>query len=465
MAPRLWHECSTCNTENDLKVFVREKNICTHRTEELRSGVSITYKCSEYREYPQCRYQLKAKQLDGKFTVFESELHDHSQRQENNRLKSPIRAAVQEMTHTGLTQGQIRKAVSVLHPNLSIDTKIKNVVQYTRQQTRTQIISVDDLQLWCKERINCSPADQLHQVFVPFYEVKDIDNIFVRITTRQLLSTTKCSSVLAVDCTYKVAWNNLPILIFGTSDYKRHFHPIGLCLVSSDEAASTYKTLFQGVPTWASNINQQTYLISHVMGDGAAGITSTMSVIPRSRRLMCWAHMIRKCREHRKLIPNEQKRLNVEKDIVNLQLCFQDNLFSQAASLLLGKWSLDNQLDRFRTYFEGQWINDLSFWYEGAVCLAPSTNNGLESLNGKIKQSYTMRNKLSLATFLQTAERMLRDWSTKSATDGFAHTIHFESDLESKAHQWSQKIDQSQIIRLSNTGYVIPTTNSTMNTN
>ncbi|CAF1469288.1 unnamed protein product, partial [Didymodactylos carnosus] len=263
MSRRLWHECSTCTTENDLKVFVREKNVCTNRTEGLfTSGVSITYKCSEYRKYPQCPYQLKAKQLDGKFTPFESELHDHSQRQENNRLKSPIRTAVQEMTHTGLTQGQIRKAVSGLHPNLTIDTKIKNVVQYTRQQTRTQIISVDDLQLWCKERINCPPADQLHQDFAPFYEVKDIGNIFVCIPTRQLLSTTKCSSVLAVDCTYKVTWNNLPILIFGTSDYKRHFHPIGLCLVSSDEAASTYKTLFQGVPTWASNINQQTYLIS-----------------------------------------------------------------------------------------------------------------------------------------------------------------------------------------------------------
>ncbi|CAF1627269.1 unnamed protein product, partial [Didymodactylos carnosus] len=64
MSRRLWHECSTCTTENDLKLFVREKNICTHRTEELTSGVSITYKCSEYRKYPQCRYQLRAKQLD-----------------------------------------------------------------------------------------------------------------------------------------------------------------------------------------------------------------------------------------------------------------------------------------------------------------------------------------------------------------------------------------------------------------
>ena len=77
--------------------------------------------------------------LSGKFTVFESELHDHSERQKNNRLPSPIRTAVEEMTHKGLTEGQIRKAVPVLHPNLTSDTKIKNVVQDTRQQTRTQI--------------------------------------------------------------------------------------------------------------------------------------------------------------------------------------------------------------------------------------------------------------------------------------------------------------------------------------
>ncbi|CAF1127739.1 unnamed protein product, partial [Didymodactylos carnosus] len=62
--------------------------------------------------------------------VFESGLHDHSQRQENNRLKPPIRTAVQEMTHQGLIQGQIRTAVSVLHPNLTTDTKIKNVHNY-----------------------------------------------------------------------------------------------------------------------------------------------------------------------------------------------------------------------------------------------------------------------------------------------------------------------------------------------
>ena len=43
MSRRLWRECSTCTTENDLKVSVRGKNVCTRRTEEFTSGVSITY--------------------------------------------------------------------------------------------------------------------------------------------------------------------------------------------------------------------------------------------------------------------------------------------------------------------------------------------------------------------------------------------------------------------------------------
>ena len=48
-----------------------------------------------------------------------------------------------------------------------------------------------------------------------------------------------------------------------------------------------------------------------------------------------------------------------------------------------------------------------------------STNNGLESLNNRIKQQYTLRNKLSLSKCLITMETMLRDWSTKSIEDEF----------------------------------------------
>jgi hypothetical protein len=75
---------------------------------------------------------------------------------------------------------------------------------------------------------------------------------------------------------------------------------------------------------------------------------------------------------------------------------------------------MDIDLDEFERHFEHQWLSDLCFWYEGAARMTPSTNNGLESLNGRIKQQYTMRNKLPLGAFMSIAERMLGDWSVSA---------------------------------------------------
>jgi len=89
------------------------------------------------------------------------------------------------------------------------------------------------------------------------------------------------------------------------------------------------------------------------------------------------------------------------------------------ASLLLTKWRSDPDLFLFSNYFKQTWLFDLKFWYEGAALGCPSTNNGLESLNAKIKQQYTWRNRLCLSKFLLTMETMLRDWSTKTTEAEF----------------------------------------------
>ncbi|CAF4668409.1 unnamed protein product, partial [Didymodactylos carnosus] len=147
-----------------------------------------------------CLFQLKSKESNNKFTVFKSESHNHDQRNDTSRLKSPIRDTVRQMSDKGMTQTQIRKAVSVIHPSLTVDTKIKNIVQYSRLKTRKSIISIDDLQIWCNQYLNCPAPDKLHDVFVPYYEAIDINHIFICITTRQLLSACKYSSTLAIDC-------------------------------------------------------------------------------------------------------------------------------------------------------------------------------------------------------------------------------------------------------------------------
>ncbi|CAF2638817.1 unnamed protein product [Rotaria sp. Silwood2] len=80
---------------------------------------------------------------------------------------------------------------------------------------------------------------------------------------------------------------------------------MGICLISTDQSADIFRTLSHGIQQWASAVNNQTYIISHVTADEAPCLTSAMSEIQLARRLMCWFHMIRKFREHAKLIKDK----------------------------------------------------------------------------------------------------------------------------------------------------------------
>ncbi|CAF0910781.1 unnamed protein product [Didymodactylos carnosus] len=184
--------------------------------------------------------------------------------------------------------------MEVLHPDLFIDSKIKSAVEYKQQQNRCRIKFIEKLYSWCSQPV-------------------DVNNTFICLTTRQLLSTCKHSSVLYIDCTYKVTANELPLLVFGTSDFNRRFYPMDVCLISSDESFETFKIFFRDIQVWASTINNQAYTVSHVMGDGAAGITGAMCELPLASRLMCWVHVI------------------LEQDIMQLQLSFSDQIFVTAA--------------------------------------------------------------------------------------------------------------------------------------
>ncbi|CAF1304687.1 unnamed protein product [Didymodactylos carnosus] len=57
--------------------------------------------------------------------------------------------------------------------------------------------------------------------------------------------------------------------------------------------------------------------------------------LPLARRLMCWAHVIRKVRGHRTLFKNKDKFLLVEQNIMQLQLSFSDQIFVTAANLMV----------------------------------------------------------------------------------------------------------------------------------
>ncbi|CAF1589200.1 unnamed protein product, partial [Didymodactylos carnosus] len=307
-------------------------------------------------------------------------------------LPSPVRQSVSKYVGIGLTEAQIRSSVSVDHPSTPVlSTKLTSLVQTERRNNRPEIFSVYDFRKWCND----------HQ------------DVNVELT----------------------------LLVFGASDSNRHFHPFGVALVSDDESSSCYEHLFTSLQSLSIQGLHQPYSPGFIMADGVLGVTSAQQkIFPQVKRLMCWFHMIKKCREHRNLVAKQQWN-EIHKEIHAVQLSFSDEVFNHGMNLLMTKWRSDTS-------------------YEGCVLNIPATNNGSESMNAKIKQQYTLRNKLHLSSFLPKIETMLGDWSKHCDTNPFSVCASIIPDCELAGYKWATMIDRNSILYWHGNFYVVPSSNA-----
>ncbi|CAF1550482.1 unnamed protein product, partial [Rotaria sordida] len=387
--------------------------------------------------------------------------HDHAHRAATTRAPSPVREIVKNSVAAGLSCIQTRRAIEHQYQGGVSRSQLCSLLNYHRSLAVPDIHFVDDFRSWCHQHSALAVGPTaIHEPFVAKFYINSCNDIFVFITTRKLISTAPLSGMLQVDATFKLNWNELPVLVFGSSDGNRRFFPYGIAVIGTDEAASSYITLFQTVKECVFNVTGLQYNVQYLMADGGKGITTAQQFeLPNCRRLMCWSHAIRKIRQHRKMIPVEKWR-GIERDISTLQLSFNDNIFQKGSSLLLTKWKSDPELFMFANYFEQTWLLDLKFWYEGAAIGYPLTNNGLESLNNRIKQQYTLRNKLPLPKFISTMDTMLREWSRKTAEDEFQTYPKISVEIEKQAWKWLKDLNKNSIFHWHSYSYIVPSTSN-----
>ncbi len=99
-----------------------------------------------------------------------------------------------------------------------------------------------------------------------------MNDLFVLFTTKHLIQQIQSTPLLQIDATYKITWNELPLLVFGASDGNRHFHPFGAALVSDDETSPCYEHLFQSLQQLSIQELQKPYSSGFIMADGASGM-------------------------------------------------------------------------------------------------------------------------------------------------------------------------------------------------
>ena len=86
MTKRTWNFVDKFYGEGELQSYIVQNAVSIKRTEEIEAGKKVTYRCSKYKKYPECDFQVKVIfSCDGGIIVSTSNEHNHVHRASTTR--------------------------------------------------------------------------------------------------------------------------------------------------------------------------------------------------------------------------------------------------------------------------------------------------------------------------------------------------------------------------------------------
>ncbi|CAF1487839.1 unnamed protein product, partial [Rotaria sordida] len=202
-----WSKYYTNYTENGRKVYYRYKK-AKHHGPQCSSSIYLLYHADS-----------------DNVTIYKTEAdHDHR----NNELcgiDENIKKIIEELYNDG-----------IMRPKLIIRAL---------QSRRIKVLTLGELEQWCKNNLDI-PIDE-NTAFVVSYKVlyddeeyEDVEdgggNKFrVFISSIRLLNIASMSQHIHADATYKLIWQRFPVLVPGTTNSDKTFHPFGLAICSNEK--------------------------------------------------------------------------------------------------------------------------------------------------------------------------------------------------------------------------------------
>lgn len=300
-------------------------------------------------------------------------------------------------------------------PNPSVRQLEYCLKKYRAGDTR-KMINLGDLMEWCKT--NSNYPDDIDEPFVLSNEcnAENVSGFRFCITTPRLLKIISKAEIICIDATYKLNWLGYPLIVLGTVDRQKHFHPT-MYACSSHETTNDYSFVFRSLKNGIVKYYPNALFEPKVLiADGADAIRNAFyKEFEGTAKLdiMCFAHVLRNVRK-RPFTSKTNKTLIID-DIKKMQLAPNRKAFDMMAQLFIEKWiGID---PNFVEYFKKQWLGVHSNWFEGAADYTPSTNNAVESHNAVIKRKVTFRRRLPLKEFLLAMKSMASEVSKQFAED------------------------------------------------
>lgn len=418
---RPWTKSEEFGTGAEAEAAVAAKNIWSKcSTNACSDGVKVEYRCAagQYRrnECPARLYILYHSD-SAAASIF------HTDCEHANHSNTPVRGLpfemkqfIREKFDEGIRKpNAIIAAMRMKKMAEPSKAKLRSYLQQVRTEKLGQAtVSANEIRKLCEANKEV-PADDEDAAFVVDYFLQaespapEEQCLRIVISTRRLLRNLRLSDMVQIDATYKVNWQGYPVMVVGTTDRNKTFHPFALAICNGETAedfAFIFCTLHTFNPEWKPVI---------LLADGAEAITRGFEEVfgPPQVRLMCYFHVLKNVEKYLKVIRGSTS-VALKHDITTLQACQDETSFQKAAVLFFKKWgaSEDPQVADFMDYFRAQWVDKNNAWFEGAALGQPSTNNGLEATNAVIKREHTLRERLPLGHFFHSAKELVAKWST-----------------------------------------------------
>ncbi|CAF0764771.1 unnamed protein product [Brachionus calyciflorus] len=323
--------------------------------------------------------------------------------------------------------------------------QLNNFIQNQKKKKKDFIkLDLAGLKDWVESKSNIPESeDELFTVSKWLITPEKID-FKVFFTTKRLISYTRNAKFIAADATYKLTWLNYPVLLCGTTDFNKAFHPFGVML-SKHETHEEFSFMFQTIRELAQKIYSFNFDVHILLADAAMAITNGfISVFGNiEKRIVCWSHVERHIKDNLKGIDKNTKS-KIKADIVAIQTFTTTSHFSTAWQLFHQKWSNESNhnsssqlIQNFLTYFSKNWLGEYTCgWYEEYAKGLPSTNNSLESTNNVIKNEGTFRELLPMNEFLSCVQEFITNWS-KDRDPKFITTKKFAEFPTVSTHEWT----------------------------
>ena len=377
-------------------------------------------------------------------------------------MDEDIKKCIEELYNDGITKPKlINRVLQSRQLKVPAYAQLNNfLVHYRKRKYGSHTISLGELEQWCEENSNV-PNDE-YQAFVVSYKIMyddedyedDEEETSERIfrfflSSVHLLNIVSVATHICADATYKLVWQGFPVLVIGTTDLNKTFHPLGLA-VCSNEQTKDFEFIFKAVQIAMEKINKNPLQPTALVSDAADAIKNGFRNVfgDSFNHIMCWSHMKRKIESRISHVDDKEIAKEMLHDIEILQLSNSPSLFKLGSTLFMKKWTLNNKeknqsISDFLQYFGDEWLSSNSGWYEGIQLYVPSTNNALESNNRTIKDDGTFRERHVLSRFLTTASDIIRNWSIDRDTS-LTNAKHFATEptislaLWTSSYQWAK---------------------------